>query len=221
MSSGVIVFDLDDTLFAESEFVCSGFRAVDLWLKENRGISGFFERAHALYRQGIRGNIFNLALANTELEAAEYLDPLVALYRGHTPQLTLLPDAAWALDYCASFGTLGLITDGYAQTQRNKVAALGIARRFAATVYSDDWGKQAWKPSLIPYQKMMEMTDALPESCVYIGDNPNKDFIGARTMGWRSIHIVRPEGEYGNAKVDARYEADCRIDTLYALEGML
>ena len=44
---------------------------------------------------------------------------------------TQFADAEAALDQCAAFGPLGLITDGTHQVQANKVAALGIAPRFA------------------------------------------------------------------------------------------
>ena len=47
-----VVFDLDDTLFPEREFVLSGFAAVDAWLRNNRAITGFAERASAESRAG-------------------------------------------------------------------------------------------------------------------------------------------------------------------------
>lgn len=38
----VVVFDLDDTLFPEHEFVLSGFRVVSNWVTTQYSITGFF-----------------------------------------------------------------------------------------------------------------------------------------------------------------------------------
>jgi len=40
----VVVFDMDDTLFSEREFVRSGFYAVDRFLLEEFDSSGFFSK---------------------------------------------------------------------------------------------------------------------------------------------------------------------------------
>jgi len=57
----VVVFDLDDTLYLERDYVRSGFRAVDAWLA-SRGILGFFGEAWANFENGLRGKAFDRAL---------------------------------------------------------------------------------------------------------------------------------------------------------------
>ena len=54
-----LVFDLDDTLYAERDFVISGFHAVDLWLRERRGVKGFAEAAGKIFAAGRRCRIFD------------------------------------------------------------------------------------------------------------------------------------------------------------------
>ena len=56
----VVVFDLDDTLYLERDYVRSGFRAVDAWLA-SRGILGFFGEAWANFENGLRGKAFDRA----------------------------------------------------------------------------------------------------------------------------------------------------------------
>src|SRR4051812_15737516 len=88
-----IVFDLDDTLFAESEYVLSGFRAVDAWLSATYSTSGFYDAALDGFSKGIRGRIFDEALAKIGIPyKPEFVGRLVEVYRGHTPKLTLLAD---------------------------------------------------------------------------------------------------------------------------------
>jgi putative hydrolase of the HAD superfamily len=58
----VVVFDLDDTLFPGRQYVLSGFRAVDAWVRDAKGLDGFYDRAKALLDAGSRA-IFSTPLS--------------------------------------------------------------------------------------------------------------------------------------------------------------
>jgi putative hydrolase of the HAD superfamily len=210
-----LVFDLDDTLYPEHEFVLSGFRAVDAWLRLHRGWSGFQESATDAFASGARGNIFDLALRELGFPAnSQLVSEMVRTYREHRPSLTLHPDARRALNHFRGSLKLGIITDGYLQTQQNKVAALGLDREFDTVICSDQWGREHWKPSPFPYQKLMEALACTGNECLYVGDNPAKDFVTARQLGWRTIQICRPGGEYSAVPVPAGHAADHQIRSL-------
>jgi len=95
----VLVFDLDDTLYPECDYVRSGFAAVDRWLREHRGVTGFSEIANAHFRGGRRGNIFDLSLEElglprdpalvSRITGVEGADMVVAFLKapGHTIEL--------------------------------------------------------------------------------------------------------------------------------------
>ena len=93
----VFVFDLDDTLYLERDYVLSGFRAVGRWLPSNCGWSdfdaiAFSERCCELFRSGQRGNIFDLALqqetSNSRLVwQRPVINDLVHAYRSHRPTI--------------------------------------------------------------------------------------------------------------------------------------
>src|SRR4029453_15926219 len=86
----VVVFDLDDTLFPEQQYVLSGFRAVDVWLTEAQGVTGFYKRAHALFLAGAQGHIFDLALSALGRPGDKALiNTLVQIYREHSPSVNL------------------------------------------------------------------------------------------------------------------------------------
>jgi putative hydrolase of the HAD superfamily len=218
----VIVFDLDDTLFPEWQYVLSGFHAVDAYLCDigHCDRAAFYNAAKSLFEAGSRGNIFDLALNQLNLPSEkDFVAELVRTYREHKPALTLHEDAKWALDHFRARGhVFGLISDGYLIAQQNKFAALNIAHYFAATVFSDAFGRDAWKPSPIPYQKIMEQIPGPASDFVYIADNPKKDFITARKLGWSTIHIERPDGTYHNIQVEPEFDADRRIKTLFKLK---
>ncbi|MED5075840.1 HAD family hydrolase [Geobacillus stearothermophilus] len=216
-----IIFDLDDTLFPESEFVKSGFMAVDNYLKQ-QGIVGFYREALYLFNQGTRGNIFNLALDQLKVDYdLNFINKLVAVYREHLPTIALHEDAKWAIQYLKDKYKLGIITDGFLVTQKNKVKALGIADDFDVVVFSDAYGRENWKPSSVPYTKVMEALQLRGEQLIYVGDNPAKDFVTAKKMGWLTIQIKRKQGEYLNIEVSEEYQAHFVIESLFELKDLL
>jgi putative hydrolase of the HAD superfamily len=217
-----LVFDLDDTLFPEREYVLSGFDAVETWLCKEKAITGFRERAKAEFSAGSRGDIFNRALRSLGVpDEPRLVRQMVEVYRDHKPQISLFPDAKWVLEHFAQTIQLGLITDGYLNVQQRKVAALGIANRFRAIVYSDHFGREGWKPSPLPYVHIARELRCEPYECAYVGDNPAKDFVTARRLNWFTVHVRRPGGEHFAVRLDNAHEADMEIASLLELESAL
>jgi putative hydrolase of the HAD superfamily len=220
--SRVVVFDLDDTLYPEHQFVLSGFRAVGAWLERERGLSGFEATARSLFASGARGNIFDRALESLGHPASpELVQQLVKVYREHPPTLTLHADARRALDQFKGRHRLALITDGFLETQRNKVAALGLAPYMEALIFSDEHGRACWKPSPVPYRRCVEALGCTAADCTYVGDNPNKDFVTARSLGWKTVQILREGGEYSGIMPAEGYQADHLISSLDDLQTLI
>ena len=185
-----MVFDLDDTLFPEAAYVASGFRAVGAALAREHGVEGFGALAAAVAAAGARGDVFDEALrrAGVPADDARRLVPwCVAEYRGHRPDIALFPEARAALDRLRGRVKLGVLTDGWLVAQQQKVAALGVADLVDAVVFSDAFGRAHWKPSEVPYRAVAEALGVAHAGCVYVADNPAKDFITARALGWRTV----------------------------------
>jgi putative hydrolase of the HAD superfamily len=217
----IVVFDLDDTLFPEWQYVLSGFRAVDEWLANSQKITGFYADAKKLFDTGARGNIFDLALKALGREPEkEFVAEMLRVYREHKPRIDLYEDAKWAINFFGAVGPLGLLTDGYLVTQQNKFATLNIAEAFKAVVFSDALGRECWKPSPEPYRRIMQMIPGEAAEYIYVADNPKKDFVTARKLGWATIHIDRPEGVYHGVESLPGYEADRKIKTLFELDKL-
>lgn len=218
----IMVFDLDDTLYPEMQFVHSGFNAVDQFLRRTEGLVGFHEHAQRLFEAQGSGTIFDDFLIEVIGMAPKSLvKEMVQIYRNHKPRLTLFSDARWALSHFGPRHQMGLLTDGYFETQRNKVAALGIAHVFDAIVYSDELGRANWKPSPVPYQTVMERLASQSELHCYVSDNPRKDFIAPRAMGWHTVRLRRPCGLYAELELDEGHEVDVEISSLLELPQAL
>jgi putative hydrolase of the HAD superfamily len=218
----VVVFDLDDTLYPEREFVFSGFRAVAEWLNTGRNAGSFFEIARELFNSGARGNIFDLTLEKVGIaREPELIGRLLKVYREHRPVISLYSDAKQALNDLRCDFKLGLITDGYLTTQQNKVKALGIEDFFSRIVYTDFYGREYWKPHAKSYEEILQSFGCRGGDCVYIADNPRKDFITARKLGWKTIRVRRDEGEHCRVSLERELEADVEISDLFRIREFL
>jgi len=219
-----IIFDLDDTLYPEREYVLSGFAAVAEWAEEQFGLTRdeSFATLRRLYEDGVRGRTFNLWLQAQGLEEARWVPELVRVYREHTPHIALFPGIILLLNQLHSVCRLGLLTDGYLAVQRRKVASLNIAECFQAIVYSDEFGREAWKPSPIPFLAVTDRLGVAPEATVYVADNPAKDFIGARELGMHTLWARYSQGDYTLLQPPtAQYAADSEVDTIDQLRTLL
>ena len=213
-----VVFDLDDTLYSELEFVISGFGAVNDYVSKEYSTHGYFEKAKSLFDKGERGTIFNLAMDELGVKYdLTIIETLVKIYREHIPNISLHNDAKWALDQYRGKKKLAIITDGNLVTQENKVESLDISHMFDMILYTDLYGRENWKPSPFPYKKIMEHTGCLGSEQLYVGDNPNKDFIAAKLLEWKTIQVCRPDGIYADAVVNGTHEASMKISSLYEL----
>jgi len=218
-----VVFDLDDTLYPERQFVQSGFHAVSDFLQA-RGIvrEDVYPALWQTFSDGMRGTIFNEVLRALHRDAdALLIQQMIAVYRSHAPCISLYPDAAHMLAYCCKRYTTGLVSDGPAMTQQNKIIALGIRGCFNAVMLTDTLGREFWKPHTAGYEKISAALGAPAEACMYVGDNPAKDFLGARKLGWATVRIRRPDGMYADVDVPAGHQADRCIESLEELKGML
>ena len=191
-----VVFDLDDTLYDEIDYCKSGFTAVAEFLA-NLSKSPPAERIFgALWGQFTAGNrtrTFNTALDELGISYDdEHVGKLVNIYRGHIPKITLPQDSRDVLCELSTKYTLALLTDGFLPGQQLKVQALGIEEYFKCIIYTEQLGRECWKPSPAGFEKIMRILKAKPENMVYVADNEKKDFIAPNKLGFLTAQLIRP-----------------------------
>ena len=218
-----IIFDLDDTLYNERDFVLGGFQAVANCLAPKIKVNSdeIFNKSIQLLDNLGRGKIFNDLLSYYNHQ--EDISKLVNIYRNSSTPLTLYKDSEFFISkLCTSNHKLGIITDGLNTVQWNKIKLLELEDRFHTIIVTDDYGKKYWKPSPFPYNKMCNEFNLPPAQCVYIGDNANKDFISANKMGMRTVRIKREFGDHKNfIHENSEYNAEYTISTFYELSDIL
>jgi putative hydrolase of the HAD superfamily len=216
-----LVFDLDDTLYPERDYVLSGFRAVDEWLVTERGVSGFRAKAEALFAGGKRGRIFDETLTELGVREDGLVGRLVTVYRSHRPAIDLPAESVAILAAARGRYRLALVSDGFLEVQKQKASALGISRWIDVQVFSDQWGREAWKPSERPFREVMQRLPGLAGGYIYIADNPRKDFIAPRALGWKTLRMRRAGGEHADYDASAAEAADAEVDTIPQLQAWL
>ena len=212
----VWIFDLDDTLFPEIDFVFSGYRAVSEKVFEDFSVD-IEPILRARFLRGERGDLFTPSLAEKGVDPGEpYVKTLVDTYRTHAPQLSMYVDATALLTALAQANCrLGVVTDGWEQVQARKVKALNLASQVDAVVLTDAiGGRPTWKPDPAGYRTCLDELDAAPDDAVFVGDNPMKDFVGARRVGIASVRVRRPVTECFNAAPAPGNEADTEVSSL-------
>src|SRR5580692_7252453 len=121
MNELCVVFDIDDTLYLERDYVRSGFEAVGKWAEDWLGIHNFFGACRREFDSGRRSNIFDRALAARGHEpSTELISCLVELYRSHAPCIELAPDASEAIEQISQTCPIAVVSDGPVSSQSRK-----------------------------------------------------------------------------------------------------
>ncbi len=190
------IFDLDDTLYSEKEYVRSGYKKIasafpDIPNLEEKLLKAFKEGKHAidyvLENEGIQGE-------KAEKLKAEWL----SIYRNQAPDIHLYKDALHVLNELKESGKyLGLITDGRPEGQRAKIKSLGIEPYFNKIIITDELGGPEYrKPCSRAFEEMQSAAGIPYKKMVYIGDNTQKDFFAPTRLGMGSIWFENKEGIY-------------------------
>lgn len=175
-----VVFDLDDTLYSEKDYVRSGFMAAapdhfdELWQAFSEGKPAF------------------------DAVLPERKEQALVIYRNHKPSIELYPGVRdMLLRIKASGRKLGVITDGRPEGQRAKIEALGLTELADEIIITDELGGTEFRKPCDKAFRVMQGKLATPfEKMVYVGDNISKDFIAPEQLGMQSIFYINIDGIY-------------------------
>jgi putative hydrolase of the HAD superfamily len=189
----VFCFDLDDTLVSEQDYVESGLRAagelVDAVAPAAESAGTWLVRS---WRHERAPDVFQRLLRDRRLDAEWWLPRLKQAYRDHEPVLRPRAGVTSLLAALLRCGArLALVSDGYLSVQRRKWAALRLRFPFDPVIFTDEMGREHWKPHPWAFERVMRAHPASTR-LFYVGDNPAKDFIAPNRLGWTTV-LVRDE----------------------------
>ncbi len=190
----VVVFDLDDTLYDEVDFVKSGFSEISRYL----GSNDYFDFMWREFLENGSGKIFDKLIEKFDLNID--VKKLIEIYRFHNPDISLREDSKDILKTLKK--KLSLITDGHYITQQNKFRALGLGEYINYPIFTDFYhtSKLDEKPFLMIMNKFKD------DEFVYVADNPKKDFFVPKRLGWKSVRFKNKRGIYKDYPNNADFE---------------
>lgn len=168
----VVAFDLDDTLFPEMDYVRSAYRAI----------------AHEFGAQYLPMMVSAATPAAAFDATGIDIGTQIQIYRTHYPDISLSDEVLNTICDLKRVGhVLAIITDGRYVTQMNKIMALGLDR------YVDDdmiFISESYGEPKLSGGAMRELMSRFPdEKYMYVGDNPEKDFVRANEYGWTTVAL--------------------------------
>lgn len=185
-----VVFDVDDTLYLEGDYVRSGFTHVDSLAMQLFDARGFGDQCWQAFESGVRGNTFDQVARLMGLPwNAEIKEQFVFEYRNHKPDICLASETRQVLTSLRQQWDIGLLTGGYPQAQRQKIASLQLHDLAEHIVFAGELGPEFDKPHPWGWLQIEELTQLAGASLVYVGDNPVKDWSSSAARGWQFVRI--------------------------------
>jgi len=211
----IYIFDLDDTLYDERQYVDSGLRAVARFVANrwqlDEDIS--YQTMQQLLDSRGRGRIFDDLLAAHGLATKANVKACVSCYRLHQPQITMPAAHHQLLQQLPK--PLYLVTDGNKIVQQKKVQALGIAHYFKRIFITHRFGIKNAKPSTYCFELIKKAEQCEWQDMVYIGDNPAKDFLNLNKLGVNTVRVLT--GSHREVITTEAYNAKLIINSIYDL----
>ncbi|MBX3097592.1 MAG: HAD family hydrolase [Fimbriimonadaceae bacterium] len=206
-----IYFDLDDTLCGYWNAAKGGLKhtfssvtlpdgvtpegLMEAWVAEFRDFAEEIKRDHwyeiYLSQGGItRMELMRLALARLGIDDARLAFELGDVYgKERRSTLALFPSARELLNALRGQVTLGVITNGPADIQREELQDLGIEDCFDHVFIEGEMGEG--KPAPRVMQRAVDAAGCEPNQIMMVGNSFKHDIVPAREAGWRTCWIRR------------------------------
>lgn len=181
-----VVFDLDDTLYPEIQYLISAFHEIAFQVDPTQS-ELLFREMFEVYSSN--GNAFQMVVQkypskNLTTEKLKYL------YRNHIPVISLhdgVPEMLQKIKIKG--GKIGVITNGRSVTQRNKINALGLEKKLNDIVISEEVGCS--KPDELIFRYLSDKNPGY--KFYYFGDNLMIDFLAPKRLSWHCVGIINSD----------------------------
>ncbi|MBA4293386.1 hypothetical protein C0431_10505 [bacterium] len=205
-----IYFDLDDTLCTYWDAAKAGLRKafedhpehgqtperlLQEWAVAFTGFVETIGKTHWYDKYCESGEITRVELMRRMLERVNIFDDELAYRISHTyhverqAALELFPEALDVIQQLSSVYTLGLITNGPADIQRQEIQKLNIGNYFPHIFIEGE--HKIGKPD----ERIFRMAEAAvslpPENLLFVGNSYKHDIKPAQTYGWKTAWIRR------------------------------
>ena len=188
-----VVFDLDDTLYGEKEYIRSGYRAVAKVIPQVKNAERKLWRLFLEKKPAI-----DEVLSMEGIYTEEIRQRCLGVYRLHEPDIHLYDGVMKLLTKLRCHGyKLGVITDGRPEGQRAKIRVLGLGKYMDHIIVTDELGGVKYrKPNEAAFIQMADKLNVAFTQMCYVGDNIKKDFSAPLKLGMRAVWFRNQDGLY-------------------------
>ena len=179
-----IVFDLDDTLFKEIDFVKSAYVYINSYINSRFNID-----LSKNIKKCLSGEVNFFDLINSKLHPDQNfpIEKYLELYRFHYPEIKLSKDTSVFFEKILSHNIdFSIITDGRSISQRNKIKALGLYDQVKNIIILEETGFE--KPHFNNFKILNRIYSN--KKLIYIADNTSKDFLAPNSLNWDTICLI-------------------------------
>lgn len=190
-----VLFDIDNVLYDTTSQVQLARRsAVEAMVEAGLdiGVDEAIEKLEAIVkRHGPNfDRHFDVLIGESQEKARIVAAGVVAYHNTKIAHLKPYPDTVSTLLKLKNSGyKIGIITDGLAIKQWEKLIRLGLQHFFDAVVVSQEVGFE--KPDMRIYEAACEKLGMDANECMYVGDRLDTDVTGANRAGMQSVRILR------------------------------
>ena len=198
-----ILFDLDDTLFSLRGCEAQALRRTLSGAGMQAMMPADFSQRYAKISSGYwaardadddsqytRDQVIELSwrdfLASLNLDLSRAPELAKAFWAAFCAANALNPGARETVDSLAEHFRLGMITNGYSDSQRGRLAAAGWRDRFDPLLISEEVGLA--KPDARIFEMALERLELGAEEVMYVGDSLSHDREGCLRAGLRFCH---------------------------------
>jgi len=175
-----VIFDLDDTMYNEVEYLKSAYKQIAREVK-SQDWKTVYACMFSLYRNG--KDVFEWLENEFEVSKKD----LILKYRQHQPEIKALPGLNEFLSKIKEKGAkIGILSDGRTATQYRKIQALGFTDLADLVIISEEFGSE--KPNTANYSVFTKKFEV--NTYYYIADNTKKDFVTPNKMGWQTLGLL-------------------------------
>ena len=196
-----IIFDLDETLLDEKTYRIHLFQKLLKYTEyKNKNFN----------HRNIKNYSLNRSIKN------ESFSNLRNIYYSSS-YIPLIKNSLKILQKLKKKYLLCLITDGNELHQFNKIYFSGLLELIEPRNIIINSKKKFMKPSINSYQNIILLNNLNPEKSYYVGDNPKKDFKGAKKVGLKTIRLIQGK----NRKIKKNKYIDYEIKGLKNINTIL
>ena len=193
-----VIFDLDDTLYSEKEYMRSGFRVIAEHLKQ---VEHCFNKLCVAFEKGKMP--IETVLQDENIYSEELLEECLKLFREHKPDIKLYDGVTELfLELRRQKKVIAIVTDGKVVKQNAKIDSLGIRPLVDEIIITDELAghgnrKEFRRPNDIAYLIMRKRLGIACRNIAFVGDDRELDFAAPGKLGMKCCWLVNEDRLYG------------------------